>query len=138
MQKGMSKRAQVTVFVVIAVVIVALAGVSYLVVKNKGSDVPKTPEEVAFKTYMDGCSNACLRASLVDLGYNGGYYDLNGISNSDFLMINFPFLSNLMISSSVLVSFLTSAIFKILTSPSIFAWAIEAKQSNLTNFRSKR
>jgi len=91
MQKGMSKRAQVTVFVVIAVVIVALAGVSYLVVKNKGSDVPKTPEEVAFKTYMDGCSNACLRASLVDLGYNGGYYDLNGISNSDFFGVRVPY-----------------------------------------------
>ena len=54
---AMGKRGQVTIFVVIAVVIVALVGVSYLVVnnKNKGNEVPKTSEIAEFKIFVDGC-----------------------------------------------------------------------------------
>src|SRR3990167_7805577 len=84
-----NRRAQVTIFVVIAVVIVALASVSYLVVKNKESDVPKTPEAAAFKTYIDGCLKDSLEEVLIVMGQRGGYYNLPSNSLNDELSVGF-------------------------------------------------
>src|SRR3989344_3107805 len=72
----MLKRGQVTIFVVVAVVIVALVGISYVVVNNKekGSDTNLSPEAQVFKTYMDGCLKDVLRDSIVHIGLQGGYF----------------------------------------------------------------
>src|SRR3989344_2188516 len=73
---AMGKRGQVTIFVVIAVVTVALVGVSYLVVnnKNKGNEVPKTSEIAEFKIFVDGCLRETGENGLVSLGEKGGYF----------------------------------------------------------------
>jgi len=114
----MSKKAQVTIFVVVAVLVVALVGVSYVVVNNKskGSDANLSPEAQVFKTYMDDCLKDVLRDSIVHIGLQGGYFSPPDSEDRalDFFGVVVPYYlyekENLIISEKRLVSELSQAI----------------------------
>src|SRR3989344_2580638 len=88
------KRGQVTIFVIVAVIIVAVVGGDF-VLRSDGIggdvDLPSTPEGVEFKVYMDECLEDVLEEKIYALGFSGGYHsigeeDFVGFNRSDDLL----------------------------------------------------
>jgi len=79
------KRAQITLFVILGIVILIVAGLAIYVAKVSQSERP--PDEVvirdipaemdAIKTHVESCMNQVTKEGLVILGQNGGYLDLD-------------------------------------------------------------
>src|SRR3989344_6049770 len=82
------KRGQVTIFVIVAIVIVAVVG-GYFVLRSDGIggdvDLPSTPEGVEFKVYMDECLEDVLEQGFMLAGYQGGYVIVpDSLDSNDF------------------------------------------------------
>ena len=89
----MNKKAQVTVFIAVAIIIVALAGVMYYFTKdkNKGNEVPLSPEGAEFRVYMDSCLNEGLENGLKLIGNQGGYFNFDSYEGIEFFSITVPY-----------------------------------------------
>ena len=76
-----SKRSQVTIFIIIAILIVAVvAGFFYLRQRAPSIDNNLPPEASDFKLYMDDCLKNVLESDLVYLGNQGGYSNKETLS----------------------------------------------------------
>jgi|SRR3989344_183970 len=75
MFKEVSRKAQVTVFVIVALVIVVLIAL-YFIFSGNLNNIPETNGEVAdVKSYIDSCIEKTLEQGIYYNGLQGGYYD---------------------------------------------------------------
>ena len=90
-----SRKAQVTIFVVVGILIVLGIGVAiyFNSVNNPDRNLP--PESASFKTFMDSCLKEELNDAIIAIGYQGGYSRINVENNdplnTDFFDVNIPY-----------------------------------------------
>jgi len=74
MSKSSDKRCQVTIFVIIAIVIVCVV-IGFFLLKNQNSAlIPRVPASIQpVYTYLDGCFKDSFEESLLLVGLQGGY-----------------------------------------------------------------
>jgi len=74
MIRGFGKRGQITIFIIIAIVVVALVVLIFLLRGNLGLGTNKIPKDVApIKNYIDNCLEESGEKTLIVLGKKGGY-----------------------------------------------------------------
>jgi len=88
MHKEDKKRAQVTLFIIIALfLVVAIIGIFIVIRNNVGTGDISTPSSaVGLDDYVSNCLEQTLSEGIVLVGRQGGYYtpDLSGVSYIDF------------------------------------------------------
>ena len=84
--KVMSKRGQVTIFIIIAILIVSFALVFFFVPHSLNSDVQSFERE-DFPVYVQNCLDAVSKQAIITIGQGGGYYVL-----PDEPIYSFPYL----------------------------------------------
>jgi hypothetical protein len=92
MQKEMfrSNKAQVTIFVIIAVVIIAAAG-AYLLIRNGVSSGFLSTEFQPIKSEIESCTSSLIRDVIWFEGFQGGYYNVPNPKQA-YLSIEVPIL----------------------------------------------
>ena len=72
----MSKRGQVTIFVIIAIFLLILVGVIYFITSDNTSflELSQNEESIEVESYVDSCLRELSRESIVLISSQGGYY----------------------------------------------------------------
>ena len=74
----MTKRGQVTIFIIIGIIIVSVSGIGYYLIKNSGTDAPKSQEGEAVYNYIQKCIKDSAANSAYIFGFQQGYYSAPG------------------------------------------------------------
>ncbi len=81
----MNKRGQVTLFIIIAIVIIAAIAFIIFLQKNIiGRGIPSS-DVAEIKQYFSDCFETKTKEGIIFLGKQGGYYSLDGIESINFL-----------------------------------------------------
>lgn len=88
----MSKRAQVTLFVIIAIIIVAISLVIFLTTTNKTQKVNNENNVIKIKSYISTCFKDSSEKVILETGKKSGYYNKSNLSTGEG--IAFYFIEN--------------------------------------------
>jgi hypothetical protein len=77
------KRGQFTLFIILGIFIILIIGISYYYINNTSSsgaslsgEISVAPEAQEYYDEIDSCLEEIVETSIVDLGMQGGYYDV--------------------------------------------------------------
>ncbi len=79
----LNKRGQVTIFVVVAIIIIAIVALIYFSNQDKVSQDPFTPETESIYEDIYSCIEFTAKNAIYSIGQTGGYYLPSLISNQD-------------------------------------------------------
>jgi hypothetical protein len=89
MKKGVSRKSQVTIFVIIAILIVGILGAYFLVKNVSNNALTKSPEYKETYSSLDKCLEKSTLDALYDTGLQGGY-SLTPEPKIDYLIFGIP------------------------------------------------
>ena len=69
----LNKRGQITIFIIVAIIIIAVAGIYYFTNSDTLRDEPSIPESKEVYSFVQYCIEKSISESIVEIGQNGGY-----------------------------------------------------------------
>lgn len=87
--KKENKRGQVTIFIIIAILVVAGVSLFFILKEDTGreEEIEVDPEVEPIYNYVQGCLDESVKDSLFYVSERGGYYDLSGVSTTEIMNV---------------------------------------------------
>src|SRR3989338_10583693 len=98
----MQKRGQITIFIILGIVIVALFSLLFLIISKTTTEL-ETQEPLLFgpiQTFIDSCFQRTLDDGLIETGLHGGYYVVPSLPTESYYSTPYYFYINKDISPS--------------------------------------